>query len=309
LDEAVALSCNIDPDVLRSPQELGFGGFAPDDPDADFDPLPDDDSWKLAIRCEIALSQAGVEFQIVDWVPNHSSFGRTPRCLMQEFVEWAVAKEEISLLWGKLPDEFRSLAQRHLKPEPDPKPTAEECLMKVTSPATLKPAANRMSEKLTASGVQDSTAEDKQAATLKERDMLVIILALITEIRAKSQRPFSDAVKARDLVKKAGKHLALNTIKKFLNKANALKPVAGALEDGTATGKPLNTKERGSALTIIFALVTAIESKSKNTLTSESLGAIVSRTGHRLPDDVITQHLGKAKAINQAKGSPEGTRG
>jgi len=39
LDQAVALSCDVEPAALRNPVEFEFGGFADDDPDETQTPI------------------------------------------------------------------------------------------------------------------------------------------------------------------------------------------------------------------------------------------------------------------------------
>ena len=165
LDQAVALSCDIEPAALLNPVEFEFGGFADDDPDE----TPDADFLLNEERYEIARSQAGVAFKVVDWVQDERGV-KTPRVLMAEFAEWAVRKGEISTAWRKLPDEFRSFVQKSPPSVPAPKAGAEEALAEAASVVAPMPTAEE-APTAPASAVAPKTAPENELEKPKSADV------------------------------------------------------------------------------------------------------------------------------------------
>ena len=93
----------------QNPEGFGFGGHSANDPDADFDPLPDTDFQVFSLRHEIAERVAGVDFKITKRVPRRNG-GKTPYVRTADFARWAVRMGKKSSVWQKLPPAFEKLA-------------------------------------------------------------------------------------------------------------------------------------------------------------------------------------------------------
>jgi hypothetical protein len=332
LDQAVALSCDVEPAALRNPVEFEFGGFADDDPDE----TPDADFLLNNERYDIAKSQAGVAFKIVDWVRDERGV-KTPRVLMADFAEWAARMGEISSVWRQLPDEFRSLARKE-RPAPSPapasaggehlaqaesvaapkpaaeepprearsgsaaNPTAEGGPAETASPAAPKPIAEETSDNQAPADFRNSVAEGKIALNRDEQSMLVLIRALAAKIGCRLKKTSSDAARIRALAQRIGCSRSLNTVRKFLNWAKTLNPAENLLDGSTAEGAPSDPQERESMLTVILALVTEIERRQQHALTDAAeVGGFVKSVGFSLPDDTITKYLKEARDLKPTK--------
>jgi hypothetical protein len=332
LDQAVALSCDVDPDALRNPVEFEFGGFAADDPDPDCDPTPDVEFLLWSDRHQIAESQAGVGFGIVDWVPNEMG-GKTPRVLMAEFAAWAVALGKISPVWKNLPNELRSLVPNSTELARAPNSTPQDKLAELTTTATLKPAAaERLGKTLAASApkptaeegsaeegafaapkssaeensnrhvpADDCNARDKIAPSRDERSMLLLIRALASKIGRRLEHVSADAAKIVQLVTNAGGKLSHNTVRKFLHRAKPVNLVSSPSRGGAADDAPVDPQERESMLTIILALITESERRLQRTLTDVEVGESMDSTELSVLHDLIVQNLREARDLKPAK--------
>lgn len=100
LEQAVALSCDIEPEALRAPEQWGFG----DD---------DEEAAKLNLygsRLEIARGEAaaGVAFKVRQ---GRDKDGRkTSLVRMVAFARWAIALSKLPTVWRGLPTAFELLA-------------------------------------------------------------------------------------------------------------------------------------------------------------------------------------------------------
>ena len=298
LNEAVALSCDVHPPVVANPEGFGSPNLA-------------------AFRERLEIAQyAALQGAFRAKVLATSEI----RVDLGDFARWAVGMGA-KRMWRKLPDEFRRLVPERPASPAARKSTTGEGLAKAASTAAPNPTAEAKPQRLALAGIPKPTAEEKErlapgdversaikakaAATGEQQCMLVIILALVTEIRRTNERTVSDWATVRRLLKNVGHRLTTNTIKKFLKAAEALKPAESPLEDSIAEDKPLDTKSRNSMLKIILALVTEIEKRPKHTLTgAEELGEFVKKVGYSLPDNTITKCLNEAKALKPAKDPP-----
>jgi hypothetical protein len=306
LRDAVALSCNIDPGASR----VHFAHEGDNDP-----------RIRLFIkRLRIAEEEArnGGAFRAKWHFGPHGD--HLVLVNLVQFATWAVGLER-SRYWNNLPKEFKQLVPRKAAPakarQPTPEtkqqepavvdasePNVESMPQRLALAATSKPAAQKKPKRLASADVQNSANKGKVAATKEGRYMLIIILALVTEIQRTNERISSDVATVRRLLKNAKQSLTPNTIKKFLNEAKALKPAESPLENTTAEYKPVDTSERKSMLRIILALVIEIEKRLAQTLTGVKLLGFVEDVGYRLPVDTITTFLNEAKIFMPPENPP-----
>jgi len=285
LDQAVALSCDVEPAALLNPVEFAFGGFDHDDPDE----TPDADFLLNNQRYEIARSQAGVAFKIVNWVRDERGV-RTPRVLMAEFAEWAVRMGEISSVWRQLPAEFRSLAPRNPAPTPAPKAAAEEVLAKTAS--LVAPSATAQ-EALTApaSAAAPNTTPENEPEKPKSADVQKPAAKLGPgEPGSQNVSKFTSGVEPQKLSSTNAPNLTAE------ENPEGLAPPDG--EDSVTRGNLAATQEGRDMLGMISALLTEVlHTNASAPWELRKMRELLAKAKLTLSDNTIKKFLNAAKDL------------
>jgi hypothetical protein len=207
LEEAVALSCNIDPGTFVSLSDW-------DRPDLHC----------FEVRLDLARQNAGVRGSFRAEKLFNGLAGTLVS--LHEFARWAVRMaNEGSQTWTNLPTEFRRLALRESASPPVQPSTAPRLASSATGP-TPSPGAVAAAIDLKRQETLASPKEPRPAGeTLEKRSMLKVIRGLfaLADMR-RSGQPWAPAAELERTLDRLGFSLSTTTIKKFLDLAKGLAP-------------------------------------------------------------------------------------